>query len=167
MTVADERYLDVDKCNPQSIIERPNIINPPSERMIASLRSKLMQDAGRELVGRRVFVIEDESMVSMLLDELLSDIGCEVVGTASRFDEALQKAKSVAFDVAILDVNLNGRHTMPIAEEFARCGIRFVLATGYALPALPEALQKVPILEKPFHQPELVRALRTALSQGG
>ena len=64
-----------------------------------------MQDAGKELVGRRVLVIEDESMVSMLIENLLSEIGCEVVGTASSFNEALQKVKSVAFDVAILDVN--------------------------------------------------------------
>lgn len=126
-----------------------------------------MQDAGKELVGRRVLVIEDESMVSMLIEDLLSDIGCEVVGTASRFNEALQKVKSVAFDVAILDVNLNGQHTVPIAEEFARCGIRFVFATGDALTALPDALQKVPILKKPFQQGDLARALRTALSSDG
>jgi|SRR5215471_2264335 len=123
-----------------------------------------MQDAGRELAGRRVFVIEDDSMVSMLLEELLSDIGCKVVGTAFRFDEALQKAKSLAFDLAILDVNLNGQHTVPIAEEFARCGIRFVFATGYGLPTLPDALRKVPTLQKPFHQEDLTRVLQMALS---
>jgi CheY-like chemotaxis protein len=126
-----------------------------------------MQDAGRELVGRRVLVIEDDSMVSMLLEELLSSIGCKVVGTAFRFDEAVQKAKSAAFDLAILDVNLNGRHTVPIAEELARCGIRFVFATGCAPPDLPDVLQKVPVLQKPFNQEDLKRVLRTALSQEG
>jgi len=123
-----------------------------------------MQDAGTELVGRRVFVIEDEAMVSMLIEDLLSAIGCEVVGTASRFNETLQKVKSVAFDVAILDVDLNGENTVPIAEEFARCGIRFVFATGGAPTVLPNSLQKVPVLKKPFQQEDLARALRTALS---
>ena len=126
-----------------------------------------MQDAGSELVGRRIFVIEDDSMVSMLLEELLSDIGCKLAGTAFRFDEAIQKAKSVAFDLAILDVDLHGQRTVPIAEEFARCGIRFVFATGYALPDLPDALRRVPMLQKPFNQEDLKRVLRTALSQEG
>jgi len=123
-----------------------------------------MQDASEELVGRRVLVIEDESMVVMLIESLLSEIGCEVVGTASSFNEALQKVKSVAFDVAILDVDLNGQPTVPIAEEFARSGVRFVFATGGALTALPDALRKVPLLQKPFQREGLVRVLRTALS---
>jgi CheY-like chemotaxis protein len=127
----------------------------------------MMQDASKELVGRRVFVIEDEPMVAMLIESLLSEIGCEVVGTASSFNEALQKVKSVAFDVAILDVDLNGQHTVPIAEEFARCRIRFAFATGGALTALPDALQKVPMLQKPFQREGLARVLRTALSQDG
>jgi CheY-like chemotaxis protein len=123
-----------------------------------------MQDVGRELIGRRVFVIEDEPMVSMLMEDLLCDIGCDVVATASRFDEAVQKAESTAFDVAILDVNLNGQHTIPIAEEFARRDMRFVFATGYALPPVPGALRKVPVLRKPFRQEDLARAICEALS---
>lgn len=123
-----------------------------------------MQDASKELVGRRVLVIEDESMVVMLIESLLSEIGCELVGTASSFNEALQKVKSVAFDVAILDVDLNGQPTVPIAEELARCGVRFVFATGGALTALPDSLRKVPLLQKPFQREDLARVLRTALS---
>ncbi|MGH7090889.1 MAG: response regulator, partial [Stellaceae bacterium] len=57
-----------------------------------------------ELAGRRVLVIEDDSMITMLIEDSLADIGCEVVARASRFEDAVAKAKSLAFEVAILDV---------------------------------------------------------------
>jgi CheY-like chemotaxis protein len=117
-----------------------------------------------ELSGRRVLVIEDEWIVTLLIQETLADIGCEVVGTASRFDDAAEKARSLSFEVAILDVNLNGRQTIPIAEALAERGVAFVFATGYGAANLPESLRTAPILQKPFHQRDLERALRAALT---
>jgi CheY-like chemotaxis protein len=121
--------------------------------------------AAVELTGRRVLVIEDESMVTMLIHDTLADIGCEVVGSASRFDDALAKAKSLPFDMAILDVNLNGRQTFPIAEALSERGVPFVWATGYGAGSLPESLQKVPVLPKPFQLSDLEQALKAALAR--
>ena len=56
----------------------------------------------------RILIIEDESMITMLLEDTLADMGCQVVAVASQLDEAMEKAASLDFDVAILDVNLNG-----------------------------------------------------------
>ena len=118
-----------------------------------------------DLVGRRVFIIEDESMVTMLLQDILADIGCEVVGAAFRFNDALEKARTLSFDVAILDINLNGQHSYPIAEILAERGLAFVFATGYGTTSLPALLQQTPVLQKPFQQHDLERALRTALAE--
>lgn len=117
-----------------------------------------------ELAGRRVLVIEDESMVAMLIEDTLVGLGCEVVGSASRFDEAVEKARSLSFDVAVLDVNLRGRQTLPIAQALAERGVPFLFATGYGEASLPEPLRKVPVLQKPFHLRDLERALRAAFS---
>ena len=119
--------------------------------------------APSSLAGLRVLVIEDESMVAMLIQDTLAEIGCEVIGIASRFDDALEKTKSLAFDIAILDVNLNGRNTFPIADSLAERGVAFVVATGYGKTSLPESLQEAPMLQKPFRQRDLERALRAAL----
>jgi CheY-like chemotaxis protein len=119
--------------------------------------------AKNPLAGRRVLLVEDESMIAMLLEDTLAEIGCEIAGTASRFDDAIEKAKSLSFDVAILDVNLNGRKTYPIAEVVGERGLPFVFATGYGLDSLPPLLQKNPVLKKPFQQQDLERALRAAL----
>jgi DNA-binding response OmpR family regulator len=117
-----------------------------------------------DLAGRRVLVIEDETLVSMLLQDMLEDIGCEVVGSATRLNEAMEKATSLSFDIAILDANLNGERTFPIADLLTERGVGFVFATGYGAASLPSSLGKAPVLQKPFDQGELERAMRSALT---
>ena len=123
-----------------------------------------MTSVAHDLAGRRVLVIEDESMVMMLLQDMLQDIGCVVVGSASRLEEALDQARSLEFDVAILDVNLDGERTFPIAEILVERGARFAFATGYGIASLPSGFSGRPILQKPFQQQELERVLRAALA---
>src|SRR5262245_39536179 len=118
-----------------------------------------------DLKGLRVLIIEDESMVAMLMEDMLHDIDCTVVGIVARFDDALKQATTgPAFDVALLDVNLNGKQTFPIAEVLAARGARFIFATGYGEAILPQSLQGGPILQKPFEQEALERALRGAIA---
>jgi CheY-like chemotaxis protein len=45
------------------------------------------------LTGRRVLIVEDESLVAMLLETMLEDLGCVAVGPASSVDEGLRLAK--------------------------------------------------------------------------
>lgn len=116
------------------------------------------------LAGCRVLVIEDEALVAMLLEDALAGIGCEVVGVASRFYDAEQKARSLSFDVAVLDINLNEIQTLPIAVVLFGRG-PFMFATGYEVGFLPAHLQTAPVLQKPFGQRELEGASRRAEHQ--
>jgi CheY-like chemotaxis protein len=118
-----------------------------------------------ELTGRRVLLIEDEALVMMLLEDTVTETGCEVAGIASRVDDALEKANSLVFDVAVLDVNLNGRQTFDVARRIAERGIPFVFATGYGAASLLAGFQHVPILQKPFQAQDLEVALRRALAE--
>ncbi|WP_245329211.1 response regulator [Bradyrhizobium centrolobii] len=117
------------------------------------------------LAGLRVLVIEDEALVMMLLEDTLAEAGCEIAGVASRVDEALEKAAALTFDVAVLDVNLNGRQTFDVARCIAGRGIPFVFATGYGAASLLSGFGDTPILQKPFQQCDLEAALRLALAQ--
>ena len=72
----------------------------------------------------RVLIIEDEGAVGMLLEDMLADLGYEVVGVAARLAEGLRKAESETFDCALLDVNLDGRSSFPIAEALRKRAIR-------------------------------------------
>jgi CheY-like chemotaxis protein len=116
-----------------------------------------------ELAGRKVFLVEDESLIIMMIEDALIDIGCEVAGIASRLDDAIVKARTLPFELAILDVNLNGLRTFPVAEAIAARGIPFVFATGYGATSVPEHLKTAPVLQKPFAAGDLAQALSTAL----
>ena len=99
----------------------------------------------------------------MLIEDALADLGCEVVGVASRFDDGLSKARTLAFDIAILDVNLNGLRDLPDRRNPSGPRHPFVFATGYGPPASRDGLNDVPILQKPFATRDLEQALRAAL----
>lgn len=118
------------------------------------------------LPGLRVLLVDDESLVLMLLEDELTEMGCVVAGLASRLNEAMEIARSLAFDVAILDLNLNGQQSFPLTEIIADRGLPFVLATGYDTADLPTALCDRPIIGKPFQKADLVCALRAAISAG-
>ncbi|HEY1503507.1 MAG TPA: response regulator [Stellaceae bacterium] len=114
--------------------------------------------------GARIFVVEDESVITMLLQDMFEELNCEVVSLASRFQDALDKANTLSFEVAILDVNLNGQRTFPIAEALRARGLPFIFATGYGAAAVPENFRAAPVLQKPFRIADLERAVRTALA---
>lgn len=117
------------------------------------------------LSGVRVLVVEDEMMVSMLLEDMLDDLGCTFMGPATQVKSALALIEASGFDVAILDVNLNGDDTFAIADVLAARAIPFVFASGYSASRLREQYRSVPSLQKPFGQQKLKLALAAALAQ--
>ena len=71
-------------------------------------------------MGRRVLVVEDEGLIAMLIESQFEDLGHEVIGTAARLREALDLARTLDLDLAVLDVNLAGELSYPVAECLAR-----------------------------------------------
>jgi len=112
------------------------------------------------LSDRRVLVVEDEMMVAWLLGEMLTHLGCKVVGPAARVEQALAMIENkTAFDIAVLDINLNDQKSYPVADALIACGIPFAFVTGYNKDSLPEAYQNLPILQKPYGQKQLADML--------
>jgi CheY-like chemotaxis protein len=114
--------------------------------------------------ARRVLIVEDDVMIRMLIEDMLGDLGFAVAAEASKVHEALAAVNSTAFDVAILDVNLSGETTGPVAEALAARGTPFVFATGYGEHGLPDQFRDRPLLKKPFQIESLKRMLETALA---
>ncbi len=109
--------------------------------------------------GRRVLVVEDESMIRLLLDGMLSELGYTMAGEAGRLDEAVALAKEGEFDLAILDVNLNGQPVTPVVEILLQRKVPFVFASGYGRRGIPDGCPEAPLLQKPFQSEALARAL--------
>jgi CheY-like chemotaxis protein len=111
---------------------------------------------------RRVLVVEDEVLVGMLVEEMLQELGYDVAALATHLDQALSLARSESFDFALLDINLNGKPSFPVADVIRARGLPFVFATGYGNRILDAPYADAPILQKPFSLYELRRALERA-----
>jgi CheY-like chemotaxis protein len=113
--------------------------------------------------AKRILVVEDELMIRMLLEDMLAELGYTIAAAAARLDEALEAAQNADFDIAILDVNLNGQPISPVADALAARGMPFIFATGYGEPGLPDTYRDRPTLKKPFQLDSLKRTLQSAL----
>lgn len=114
--------------------------------------------------GRRVLVVEDESLVAMLLETILEDMGCEPVGPAATVEDGLRLAADGGrVDAALLDVNVAGRQVFPVAEALRERGVPFVFSTGYGEGGLPDEWRGHPTLQKPFTEAAVRDALIGAM----
>jgi CheY-like chemotaxis protein len=114
----------------------------------------------QDIASRRlqVLVVEDEILIAMLLSDMLAELGYDTVGPVADVDRALAAIDQGGFDLAILDVNLNGRQSAAVAEKLKARQVPFVFATGYSLQAPPD-FEAVPTLQKPFQLHDLRKAL--------
>jgi DNA-binding response OmpR family regulator len=111
----------------------------------------------------QILVVEDESMVAMMIEDMLIDLGHHVVATSGRMDDASKLASHANADLAILDVNLNGEETYPLATSLASRKIPFIFATGYGSSGIRAEWSGVPVLQKPFQSRELAEAINLAI----
>ena len=116
-------------------------------------------------MGARVLIVEDEIVVALFLEDLLAEFGYEVAGIASHLEEAL--ARPADYDVAVLDVHLNGRNVFEFADRLAARGTPFVFATGYGARGIPDRHCARPVLQKPFQPETLKQALAELVPEEG
>jgi CheY-like chemotaxis protein len=111
---------------------------------------------------RRVLIVEDEMFVAILLEDMLSELGYKVAGMASRVANALPLVDALDFDFAILDVNLAGEMSFPVADLLAEKGVPYLFSTGYGRPGIVPAHAHCPVLSKPFSSGDLQSAIAAA-----
>lgn len=89
------------------------------------------------LSGRSVFLVEDEVMIRMMVADMLEELGYKIAAEAGDITEAMRLAQAIEFDIAILDVNVNGKVISPVADVIKAKGCPFIFATGYGSSGLP------------------------------
>jgi CheY-like chemotaxis protein len=107
------------------------------------------------LFGRRILVVEDEMIASWRWEKMLVELGCKVVGPAARVNEALAMIETEAIDAVLLDINLNGEKSYPVADVLAARDVPFFFSTGYNKDSIPPGYQDFPVLQKPYGATEL------------
>jgi DNA-binding response OmpR family regulator len=114
-------------------------------------------------VSVRVLVVEDEFMIGLDIGQQLADAGFEVVGPAPSVARALRFVAEPGCDVAVLDVNLGGETSEPIAQKLRTSGKPFVVLTGYSTDNLRPWFEGATVLTKPPRIADLLAALRGCL----
>ncbi len=110
----------------------------------------------------RVLVVEDEFLVALTLEEDLRAEGYRVVGPFHDLASARGSAEAEEFELAVLDINLNGSTVFPLAEDLMARGIPFVLLTGYTPANVPDAFHGLECVAKPYDLGDLLDAMRRA-----
>jgi CheY-like chemotaxis protein len=113
--------------------------------------------------GGSVFLVEDEVMIRMMVADMLEELGYRVVAEAGEINEAIRLAQSTEFDIAILDVNVNGKVISPVASVIEARNRPFIFATGYGAQGLPEEYRNRPALQKPFQMETLAKMISSTL----
>ena len=117
------------------------------------------------LAGLRLLVVEDDYMIAEDISMQLEDFGCDVAGPVGTIEEALGMLKRGGLDGALLDANLNGESSAPIAVALNDASIPFVVATGYGSRELSDgALDAAPRIIKPFGKLQLGTAMVAAFT---
>lgn len=111
------------------------------------------------VLGKRILLVEDEALVAIMMRDMVTDLGYSVVGPVGDRSAALVAARQGDIEGAILDLNLRGETTYPVADELSRRGIPFVFLTGYDRGVIDRRYSEVPLLQKPVDEQTLQRAL--------
>lgn len=117
-----------------------------------------------ELNGASVLLLEDEYLIALDAEQILLGLGAGEVAVACTLAEARALADERTFDVAMLDVNINGELSFPFAEELWSRSIPVVFATGYEMRdrTLPEFAVAI---TKPYTGDGLFAALTNAMAK--
>ena len=117
------------------------------------------------MAGRSILIVEDEPLIAMMLEDFLDSLGHRVAATCDTVADALARVGEGGFDVAIIDVNLNGERVWPVADRLAAAGVPYVLATGGHIEPPPPEHAGVPVLSKPFTLDAIEPALAEACAR--
>lgn len=114
--------------------------------------------------GKRVLLVEDENLVLMMMEDLVADFGAAEILTASSLPAGL-KAAEAPIDFALLDVNLAGARSYPIAERLRDRGVAFAFVTGYGTGIHEGCWTGWPTADKPVNTQRLFEVVAAALAK--
>jgi DNA-binding response OmpR family regulator len=117
-------------------------------------------------VTARALIVEDEPLVAELLEDMLREAGYEIAASVGALDKAMALLETVTCDFAILDINLRGRSTEPVAAVLRGRGVPFLFVSGYGTAQLSQQFLDAPLLSKPFRDEQLIKAIQAVLVAG-
>ncbi|MET4092324.1 MULTISPECIES: response regulator [unclassified Bradyrhizobium] len=110
-----------------------------------------------------IFLVEDEALIRMMLVEMVEELGHRVVAEAGNVDDGRSLAEIEGYDLAILDINLQGTNVQPVAQVVRSRGLPLIFLSGYGTKGLPDGFEGMPVLLKPCTPDTLKRTIDAVL----
>jgi DNA-binding NtrC family response regulator len=107
----------------------------------------------------KILIVEDEHIIAMDMAAILREAGDHEVRLAPSVAKALNLLRQESFDAAMLDMNLRGETSTPVAEACTGAGIPFLILSGYNSAQIAKDFNGVPVLAKPCRPAALVSAV--------
>jgi PAS domain S-box-containing protein len=121
--------------------------------------------SARSASGARILLVEDDALLAADTKFLLEKAGHVVAASAVNLRRATALAGDADVDAAVLDLNLRGELSLPVADILLARGIPFVFVTGYQRDGIiPARFRGVPVVQKPCPPGEMEKALNEALA---
>jgi DNA-binding response OmpR family regulator len=117
------------------------------------------------LQNKQILLVEDDFLLARPLAERLEDSGATVIGPTGTIEESIALiARIPQIDAALMDVNLGGEMSYPVAYDLVRRGVPFVFLTAYDTSLVAARFRDVPVFAKPVEFEHVIEALQ-ALTQ--
>lgn len=114
--------------------------------------------------NRRVLVVEDEAIIAIDMAAALEDAGYAVMGPVGSVFEAMQLLDEMPCDCAVLDINLAGETSAPVAGRLLEQGVPFVTVSGNTPETVGEEFSQALFLSKPIITSKLLTQLSRMLT---
>ena len=112
-----------------------------------------------------ILLVEDEALIRMMLADMIEELGHTVAAEAGQRDKAQLLAEIEEYDLAILDINLQGLNVEPVAEAIAARKRPFFFLSGYGSGGVPEQFKGKRVLHKPCELQVLKQTIEAILSE--
>lgn len=118
------------------------------------------------LQGSRILVVEDDQLIADDVVEALKAQGAEICGPIQSLPAALDWIFFFGNHVvgAVLDINLNGSPSWPIADALSTRNIPFVVVSGFIDQGIPDRYAAIPRCPKPCDPKHLLSILAREVS---
>lgn len=113
---------------------------------------------------RNILILEDEMLIALDIEQMLTDLGHKVGAICNRIPAALIAAGQSHIDFAVLDINVAGEPSFPVAAVLRARKVPFLFLSGYGLRGLMEGFTDAPVLTKPFTKTDLEIIVLSALA---
>ncbi len=115
-----------------------------------------------DMTGQRILLVEDDPLLGRAVSLYLRAIGAEVDGPHVTVHSALKALSRTGYDAALLDFDLAGETTTPVAEALRDRSIHFVFYTGSRSAAAWLAEEfRAAVIDKPAPLEDVANALTT------